>query len=167
MKKNNFIKDNKLALSILTISITATVITLVVLYIQYKKMQTAIKPLSGRITSKFGTRIHPITGKTSTHNGIDISATLSTPIVSPLDGVVSSINTHATGGKQLIIKHTNGYRTGYAHLNGYAVTSGQAVKQGQVIAYVGNTGESTAPHLHFTVTNPIGVKVNPEDYIKF
>lgn len=130
-------------------------------------MKTAIKPVSGKITSRFGTRTAPTAGASSNHNGIDIAAPLGTPIVAPLDGEVTNINTHATGGKQLIIKHNNGYKTGYAHLSAYAVVQGQSVTQGQTIAYVGNTGASTGPHLHFTVTNPLGVKVNPEDYINF
>lgn len=130
-------------------------------------MKTATVPLKGKVTGKFGKRIAPIAGASTDHNGVDIAAKLGTPIVCPLDGVVSDINTHKTGGKQLIIKHVNGYRTGYAHLSGYSVVVAEKVKQGQIIAYVGNTGVSTGAHLHFTLTNPIGIKVNPEDYFKF
>ena len=130
-------------------------------------MKTATVPVKGKITSGFGKRKHPITNVVTEHNGVDISASLGTPIVSPLDGTVTDVNTHPTGGKQLIIKHINGYKTGYAHLNGYAVNKGDSVKQGQVIAYVGNSGASTGAHLHFTLTNPVGIKVNPEDYFNF
>lgn len=130
-------------------------------------MKTATIPLKGRVTSKFGKRTSPASGASTNHNGVDISASIGTAIVSPLDGTVADINTHTTGGKQLIIKHTNGWRTGYAHLNAYAVQKGDKVKQGQIIAYSGNTGASTGPHLHFTLTNPLGVKVNPEEYFNF
>ena len=170
MKKGTlkrFFIDNKIALSLVAISLTAMVATLIILYTRFLKMKTATPPLKGKVTSKFGTRKHPVTGVVSEHNGVDISAPTGTPIVSPLDGTVIEANTHATGGKQLVIKHVNGYRTGYAHLSGYAVNKGDTVKQGQVIAYVGNTGVSTASHLHFTLTNPLGVKVNPEDYFQF
>ena len=130
-------------------------------------MKTATVPLKGKVTSGFGKRVHPITKEVKEHNGVDISAALGTPIVSPLDGTVIDVNTNPTGGKQLIIKHINGYKTGYAHLNAYAVNKGDSVKQGQVIAYVGNSGASTGAHLHFTLTNPVGIKVNPEDYFNF
>ncbi len=151
----------------MAISVTFATITLIILYTKFKKMKTATTPLKGKVKTKFGNRIAPIAGASTNHNGVDISAPLGTPIISPLDGVVLDINTHKTGGKQLIIKHTNGYRTGYAHLNSYAVEKGSIVKQGQIIAYVGNTGLSTGAHLHFTVTNPLGIKVNPEEYFNF
>jgi murein DD-endopeptidase MepM/ murein hydrolase activator NlpD len=162
-----FIISNKLALSLLSVSMTLTIIVLIILYIKFKKMKTAILPLKGKITSKFGPRTAPIAGASTSHNGVDIAAASGTAIVSPLAGTVTDINTHATGGKQLIIKHNNGYKTGYAHLSGYNVTVGEKVKQGQIIAFVGSTGVSTGPHLHFTLTNPLGIKVNPEDYFTF
>jgi murein DD-endopeptidase MepM/ murein hydrolase activator NlpD len=170
MKKNSiktFAIDNKIALSLLAVSITFTVITLIILYIRFKKMKTAIAPLKGKVTSKFGNRNAPVNGASTNHNGVDIAAAVGTPIVAPLDGIISDINTHKTGGKQLIIKHVNGYKTGYAHLSGYNVKVAEKVKQGQIIAFVGNTGVSTGAHLHFTVTNPLGIKVNPEDYFNF
>ena len=170
MKKNSlkvFVWDNKIAFTLVGISLTFATITFIVLYTKFRKMKTATVPVKGRVTSKFGSRKHPVTGVITNHNGVDIAAPLGTPIVAPLDGTVIDVNTHQTGGKQLIIKHINGYRTGYAHLSKYAVNKGDKVKQGQVIAYVGNTGVSTGPHLHFTVTNPMGIKVNPEDYFTF
>jgi murein DD-endopeptidase MepM/ murein hydrolase activator NlpD len=170
MKKNGvktFIKDNKLALSLLVVSVSVTAVSLIILYSKYKKMKNAIKPVNGRITSKFGTRTAPVAGASTNHNGVDIAAPTGTPVVAPLDGKVSQVLENSKGGKQLIITHDNGYKTGYAHLSGYAVILNEKVKQGQTIAYVGSTGTSTGSHLHFTVTNPLGLKVNPEDYIKF
>jgi murein DD-endopeptidase MepM/ murein hydrolase activator NlpD len=170
MKTNKlkiFISDNKVALSLVAVSVIFAAIALIILYIRFRKMKTATVPLKGKVTSKFGSRTAPTAGASTTHNGVDIAAAVGTPIVSPLDGVVADINTHPTGGKQLIIKHINGYRTGYAHLSGYAVNIGDKVKQGQVIAYVGNTGTTTGAHLHFTLTNSLGIKVNPEDYFNF
>lgn len=170
MKKpyiKQFAFENKLVFTIFSISVTFTIITLIILYIRFRKMKTATVPLKGRVTSKFGKRTAPTTGASTEHNGVDIAAAVGSPIVCPLDGVVSDINTHKMGGKQLIIKHVNGYRTGYAHLSGYNCKVAEKVKQGQIIAFVGNTGVSTGAHLHFTVTNPIGIKVNPEDYFKF
>ncbi|MDR0606388.1 MAG: M23 family metallopeptidase [Bacteroidales bacterium] len=166
-KIRQFAVENKLVFALLSISITFTVVTIIILYIRFKKMKTATVPLKGKVTSKFGKRIAPTSGASTEHNGVDIAATVGTKIVCPLDGVVSDINTHKTGGKQLIIKHVNGYKTGYAHLSGYNVVVGEKVKQNQVIAFVGNTGVSTGAHLHFTVTNPLGIKVNPEDYFNF
>jgi len=122
-----FIADNKFALSLVAISTTLAITTLIILYIRFRKMKTATTPLKGRITSGFGTRKHPVTGVITEHNGVDIAAPIGTQIVSPLDGTVADINTHQTGGKQLIIRHTNGYRTGYAHLSGYAVNKGDKV----------------------------------------
>jgi len=149
------------------VSVAFAMIVFLVFYLKSRSMKNAINPVKGKITSRFGNRIAPTTGASTNHNGVDISIPVGTPIVSPLDGRVLDINTHQTGGKQLIIEHTNGYRTGYAHLSSYAVNKGDKVKQGQIIAYSGNTGVSTGPHLHFTLTNPMGIKINPEDYFNF
>lgn len=120
-------------------------------------------PVKGRITSKFGVRKHPITKDESFHNGIDIAVLMNTQVLCPMAGKVVNIFENATGGKQLIIDHENGMRTGYAHLSSYKVVRGQAVKAGQVIALTGNTGQSTGPHLHLTLTVG-GKKVDPEKY---
>jgi murein DD-endopeptidase MepM/ murein hydrolase activator NlpD len=111
-------------------------------------------PLKGnfRVSSKFGYRVHPVTGaQGSFHNGTDFAAPTGTPIYAPADGTVSNVYTHDKGGKTVIIEHDNGYRTGYAHLHTYSVKKGDKVKRGQKFAEVGNTGASTGPHLHFTV----------------
>ncbi len=127
-----------------------------------------INPVEGRITSKFGKRIHPITGVLqSEHNGVDIAVSWGTPIICPANGKVLKSYSNATGGNQLIIEHDNGWRTGYAHLQRAVLPIGTKVEQGTVIAYSGNTGKSTGAHLHFTLTDPQGVKQNPEDYFTF
>jgi len=116
-------------------------------------------PLIGRITSEFGER-----RTTGTHTGIDIAAKAGTPIQAPADGQVERVFYNSVGGNQLLIRHLGGLQTGYAHLSKTLVKAGQRVKQNQVIGTVGNTGRSTGPHLHFTVTH-LGIKQNPRDYL--
>lgn len=119
-----------------------------------------LTPVNGKITSRFGDA-----RSTAPHNGLDIAAPLGTPIIAPLKGIVTANYNNSKGGNQLLILHTNGITTGYAHLQTSLVKVGETVKRGQTIAKVGNTGQSTGPHLHFTVTK-LGVKQNPENYIK-
>lgn len=127
-----------------------------------------VNPVKGTVTSKFGTRTHPVTGKQqTTHNGVDIAVPIGTTVAAPSDGRVEKVYSNATGGNQLIIVHTNGWRTGYAHLQQSLVRVGDNVRQGQTVALTGNTGRSTGAHLHFTLTNPNGVKQNPQDYFTF
>lgn len=122
-----------------------------------------INPVKGAITSKFGNRVHPVTGVTSFHNGVDVACPIDTPIKCPQDGKVVLMNNHPTGGLQLVIEHANGMRTGYAHLSAYAsgATLHDSVVQGQEIAYTGNSGATTGAHLHFTLTDKNGVKIDP------
>jgi murein DD-endopeptidase MepM/ murein hydrolase activator NlpD len=130
-------------------------------------MKNAINPVNGKITSGFGKRT--IGGVLSDHNGVDIAVSVGTAIKCPLDGIVTTKNVHSSGGNQLIITHLNGYRTGYAHLSKYAdgIIQGKAVKKGDIVAYSGNTGKSTGPHLHFTVTSSLGIKVDPLLFFDF
>jgi len=124
-------------------------------------------PVEGRITSGFGKRVHPVTGKPNFHNGIDIAVPIGTPIICPADGVVYWLNEDPKikGGKQLIIRHNGAeYRTGYAHLNKIYVKMGEPVREGQIIAHSGNTGIGTGAHLHFTYTDANGIKKNPLKY---
>ncbi|GAB3754595.1 hypothetical protein GCM10028817_21730 [Spirosoma pomorum] len=118
-----------------------------------------------KITSGYGERTHPITGVKSFHNGIDLAGTIGTVIAAPADGVVTGVNVTATGGNQLFIRHDNGFTTGYAHLQMSLVAVGARVITSQVIARMGNTGQSTGPHLHFTVRDQSGQHVNPVDYL--
>lgn len=130
------------------------------------KAESWIRPVVAKITSKFGHRTDPKTGKTNAfHNGIDLAVPSGTPVKSPMAGVVESTPSGGAGGNEIIIKHINGYKTGYAHLKEALVKKGYQVKQGDVIALSGNTGKSTGPHLHFTLTGPTGVKVDPEKMI--
>ncbi|HSH66346.1 MAG TPA: M23 family metallopeptidase [Bacteroidia bacterium] len=130
------------------------------------KAENWLKPVAAKITSKFGHRIDPKTGKPNEfHNGIDLAVPSGTPIKSPMNGVVDAINSGGPGGNELIVKHSNGFKTGYAHLTKTMVKKGDKIQQGQVIALSGNTGKSTGPHLHFTVTDPSGAKVDPQKLI--
>lgn len=119
-----------------------------------------------RISSAWGSRTHPITGVVKHHNGIDIPAPTGTPIVAPADGKVISITSSPTGGKMMIVQHSDGSRTGYAHLHQYLVNVGDSVERGRTIAQVGNTGASTGPHLHFTFRPPgASATVDPTPYL--
>jgi murein DD-endopeptidase MepM/ murein hydrolase activator NlpD len=146
------------------IGITLLLAVLVgVLYL--RMMKTFQWPVQGRLSSKFGTRIHPITGVESFHNGIDIAAPTGTPVYAPADGVVEGTSNTTKGGLQMVLRHNNGMKTGYAHLSKRIATLGDRVKRGDIIAEVGNTGASTGPHLHFTVTDTMGKKVDPLTYL--
>lgn len=111
-----------------------------------------VTPLKGRITGRFGKRVHPITGVTGFHNGIDISAPIGTKIVSPSAGRVQRVWDHPKGGKSMSIINGAGMRFGFAHLSKRLVKEGDPVREGQEVAEVGTTGASTGPHLHFTVS---------------
>ena len=125
-------------------------------------------PVDGaRLTSKFGMRRHPILGYARAHQGVDFGAGSGTPVLAAGDGVVVKASRWAGYGNWLLIRHSGGWDTGYAHLSRYAkgVRPGTKVRQGQVVAYVGSTGMSTGPHLHYEVwqkgrrVNPVGAKV--------
>ena len=113
------------------------------------------RPVQGktRISSPFGNRRHPILMYNVFHKGVDYAAKLNTPVVAAMDGVIVQIGRNGSYGKYIKIRHDGGYQTAYAHLNGYkkGLAVGSRVKKNQVIAYVGNTGRSTGPHLHFEV----------------
>lgn len=125
-----------------------------------------LNPVSGKITSRFGYRTHPVTGVRKFHNGIDLAARIGTPVLSPAPGIVSSVTFNNTGGNQLVVKHDNGYQTGYAHLSKVLVSVGAKISQGEQIALTGNTGASTGPHLHFVLKKD-GDYLDPESIFKF
>lgn len=103
-----------------------------------------------RISSRFNRhRHHPVTGRTSPHNGTDFATPIGTRIVAPGDGIVSLVTEHRFAGKYVVIDHGNQYRTRYLHLSKPLVHKGQRVTRGQVIALSGNTGRITGPHLHY------------------
>ena len=107
----------------------------------------------GTFRSGFGRRRHPILGYTRAHNGVDWSAPRGTPIMAAADGVIEEAQWRSGYGRWIKIRHANGYETGYAHQTNFArgIAPGVRVRQGQVIGYVGSTGLSTGPHLHFEV----------------
>lgn len=121
-------------------------------------------PIDGaRITSGFGARKHPILGYTKMHKGMDFGAPTGTPIYAAGNGTVVEIGKKGAYGNYVRIKHNGTYQTAYAHASKFAkgLNKGDKVKQGQVIAYVGTTGRSTGPHLHFEVLEN-GKQVNPK-----
>jgi murein DD-endopeptidase MepM/ murein hydrolase activator NlpD len=119
-----------------------------------------IRPIRGRITSRYGWRISPITGRRGFHSGLDIAAPTGTPIGAGMSGRVSSVGYSAVFGNYVIISHHSNYRTLYAHLSSIKTRGGAYVSAGQTIGYVGNTGQSTGPHLHFQVYKN-GSTINP------
>jgi murein DD-endopeptidase MepM/ murein hydrolase activator NlpD len=124
----------------------------------------SISPVWGRITSTFGYRVHPITGAYTIHEGLDISGTIGTPIKSPADGVVSFVGFKDFFGRVVMVDHpVSGFKTIFAHLNKAAVSEGQALKRGDILGYLGNSGRSTGPHLHFEV-HKLNSVVNPTDF---
>jgi murein DD-endopeptidase MepM/ murein hydrolase activator NlpD len=115
-----------------------------------------------RVSSSFGVRTHPISGFRRMHQGIDFAASTGTPIVAPADGVVVEARRWGGYGNWLRIRHANGLESGYGHLSRYGsgIRAGQRVSQGQVVAYVGSTGASTGPHLHYEIWRN-GQRINP------
>lgn len=125
------------------------------------------EPVMGKLTSGFGGRKDPVNPqRKQEHNGQDIAVPIGTKVYSAADGVVISTTSTEAGGNQVIIKHDNGWQTGYAHLSKVLVNRGQRVKKGGLIALSGNTGKhTTGAHLHFTMTNPLAQKVDPKEYL--
>ena len=128
----------------------------------------AIQPVANkdlkRMTSGYGYRIHPIYKTRKMHYGMDYSAKVGTEIYATGDGVISKVKRSKRGyGNYVKINHGFGYETLYAHMSKYIVKKGQKVKRGEVIGYVGNTGISTAPHLHYEVRKD-NKKINPVNF---
>lgn len=129
---------------------------------------TYIWPLPGyRPGSAYGWRIHPIWGDRRFHAGEDIGAPMGTPILAADSGLVTVIHDNGNGyGNYIMINHGGGRVTLYAHMSGFAVSNGATVTQGQTIGYVGSTGNSTGPHLHFEV-RVNGATTDPKSYFSF
>lgn len=124
-----------------------------------------LKPMEfkkARISSKFGRRFHPILKQYRMHSGVDYAAPMNTKVYASGDGVVTSAKWVGGYGNYITIRHNSEYSTGYGHLKSYAkgIRPGVRVKQGQLIAYVGSTGRSTGPHLHFEIIKN-GQRVDP------
>lgn len=116
------------------------------------------------VSSVFGRRIDPFTGRRARHEGIDFSGEMGAPILAAENGVVLSVSRHPQYGNSLIIDHGNGLTTRYAHASRLLVKQGDLVKRGQPVAEIGSTGRSTGPHLHFEVLKN-GVPQNPLNYL--
>ena len=125
-----------------------------------------VTPVSGyTLTSPFGMRTHPILGYQRMHNGIDMACAQGTPIYATRAGTVTTASYQAGGaGYYVSINHLDGFSSVYMHMTNYVVSAGQSVSQGQLIGYVGSTGLSTGPHLHFGISYA-GTYVNPLAYI--
>ncbi len=117
-------------------------------------------PVAGRITSSFGYRMHPLLGYFKMHKGLDIAAPYGSPIYAALDGVVQGAGRSGGYGNLVKLVHAGGLASAYGHMSRIAVARGQSVRQGQVIGYVGSTGMSTGPHLHWEVWRN-GQTINP------
>ncbi|TVR74287.1 MAG: M23 family metallopeptidase [Spirochaetaceae bacterium] len=125
-----------------------------------------VDPLpEGMISSRYGYRVHPMTGTRSFHRGLDLSAPFGTPVVSAAAGIVSEIRRDPLLGLSVHVDHGNGYATVYAHLQEAIVRVGDTLAQGEAIGKVGSTGFSTGPHLHFEILLD-GVNKDPERYIR-
>lgn len=122
-------------------------------------------PVYGRITSGFSERVHPITGMIDFHTGIDIASSPDTPIAATADGVVSFSGRSGGSGNLVVIEHGFGYSTLYAHNKRNNVSVGQVVKRGDIVSYVGSTGSTTGPHLHYEVWKNKRA-TNPAQFIK-
>jgi murein DD-endopeptidase MepM/ murein hydrolase activator NlpD len=124
----------------------------------------SIWPTDGWVTSSFGNRISPFTGRRQFHSGLDIAADFGTPILAPARGRVSFVGRKGALGKTVVVDHGFGVQTTYGHASETFVRRGQEVDRGQRLASVGSTGRSTGPHLHYAV-KARGDLVNPADYI--
>ena len=116
------------------------------------------------LTSNFGMRTHPVLGGRRNHKGIDLAQPIGTPVYATADGVVSKAEPFSSYGNYIQIEHGGQMQTRYAHLSGYAVAAGEQVHKGQLIGFVGTTGRSTGPHLHYEV-RVAGEAVDPTPYM--
>jgi len=127
----------------------------------------AIRPVAAKdmkgIVSGFGVRYHPILRIRRMHSGLDFAAKPGSSIYATADGIVKVAAFHAGFGNMVQINHQNGYNTSYAHMKAYKVKAGQKIKRGDIIGYIGSTGLSTGPHLHYEVIKE-GIKVDPLGY---
>lgn len=133
---------------------TFMVIVILMTFNMYAQNPPSIHPLGKevKVTSHFGMRTHPILKKKMLHKGIDFKAAMGTPIYATADGKVKSVVESDKGhGNHVVLQHDDEYKTVYANLSKFAVSAGMTVKKGQLIAYSGNSGASTAPHLHYEV----------------
>ncbi len=124
----------------------------------------SIWPVKGWVTSSFGPRVSPFTGRRAMHNGLDIAARRGTKVTASADGTIYKIGFDNELGRGIFIRHGHGKTTIYGHLDRQVVSIDQEVKRGQVIGYVGSTGKSTGPHLHYEV-RVNNISVDPMRFI--
>jgi len=122
-------------------------------------------PVEGPITGSFGERIDPFNGEGAFHSGVDISASVGQPVIAPADGIVVFADFSGGYGRAIILDHGHGITTRYGHLANFAVAGGQYVHRGDTIGYVGLSGRSTGPHLHYEVRIN-DTPVNPHKYLR-
>lgn len=125
-----------------------------------------IYPIDGEITSAYGERNDPITGEKSYHEGVDINAPEGSNVKAAFDGSIKESGENETLGKYILVNHGSGIESRYAHLSSILVEQSNNIKKGEVIGKSGNTGKSTAPHLHFELLY-MGQSKNPVEYINF
>jgi len=116
------------------------------------------------LTSGYGMRVHPVLGGRRSHKGIDLAAPTGTPVYATADGIVAKAEWFSSYGNYIQIEHGGELQTRYAHLSGYSVREGDRVNKGDLIGYVGSTGRSTGPHLHYEV-RVAGTAVDPTPYM--
>ncbi|WP_271079195.1 M23 family metallopeptidase [Aurantiacibacter sp. MUD61] len=125
----------------------------------------SLMPLAdARLTSGYGNRNHPILRRRARHNGVDLAAPTGTPVYATADGIVEMAQWYSSYGNYVQIGHGGEMETRYAHLSRYTVSSGEQVRAGDLIGYVGSTGRSTGPHLHYEI-RVSGDPVNPIPYM--
>jgi murein DD-endopeptidase MepM/ murein hydrolase activator NlpD len=122
-------------------------------------------PVEGQVTASFGERIDPFNGEGAFHSGVDISAGAGSPVIAPADGTVTFADYLGGYGRAVMVDHGHGISTRYGHLSNFAVTAGQYVHRGDTIGFVGTSGRSTGPHLHYEVRIN-DVPVNPYKYLR-
>ena len=145
----------------------AIIVTFLIRKFMYKSFLINPTAKKYRITSPFGRRQSPTTGASTNHNGIDIATPMRTPILAPADGSIGYVVTNDAGGLQVAIDiKEHDLRIGFAHLDEAIVRNGQLVRKGDIIAYTGNSGRSTGPHLHLTVKNSFGMQ-DPTKYFTY
>jgi len=125
----------------------------------------SLMPVEGvKFTSGYGMRNHPVLRQRRHHNGVDLAAPMGTPVYATADGIITEAKYWSSYGNYVEIQHGGSLETRYAHLQDYTVHAGDAVKKGDLIGYVGSTGRSTGPHLHYEVRVE-GSPVNPLPYM--
>jgi murein DD-endopeptidase MepM/ murein hydrolase activator NlpD len=127
-------------------------------------MPTGMPVQDAVLTSNFGMRTHPVLGGRRNHKGIDLAEPIGTPVYATADGMVARAEPFSSYGNYIQIEHGGELQTRYAHLSGFAVVAGQQVTKGQLIGFVGTTGRSTGPHLHYEV-RVAGEAVDPTPYM--